>query len=203
MARRNDHSREELKTLILETAWTITGLEGFEALTARKLADQIGYTPGTLYNVFTSMDDLYLALCMRVVEKLGALLWDPACHDPKATPAQNIKTMARSYRAYALDNRHHWMLLFGHTLPDNVKPPAWYGEKVALLFVPLEKVMAPAFAADDKRGVAIAARILWSSVHGLCFLEVSRKIPFITDHATAEEMMDIMIDSFIAGLEKA
>ena len=41
---------------------------------------------------------------------------------------------------------------------------------------------------SSKEKNAIAARILWSSVHGLCFLEVSRKIPFITDHATAEDM---------------
>lgn len=203
MARRNDHSRDELKILILDTAWTITGEEGFEGLTARKLADQIGYTPGTLYNVFASMDDLYLALCMRVIEKLGALLWDPACHNPNATPAQNMKTMAHQYRAYALENRHHWMLLFGHAMAESAQPPAWYGEKVALLFTPLEKLMAPAFAVNDKRGPAIAARILWSSVHGLCFLEASRKIPFITDHASAEEMMDIMVDAFMAGIGKA
>ena len=45
MARRTDHTREELKDLIINAAWTIIETEGAPGLTARKLASAIGYAP--------------------------------------------------------------------------------------------------------------------------------------------------------------
>ena len=38
MARRSDHTREELKNLILEESWKIIEKQGFEGLTARCIA---------------------------------------------------------------------------------------------------------------------------------------------------------------------
>ncbi|QQG35788.1 MAG: TetR/AcrR family transcriptional regulator [Micavibrio aeruginosavorus] len=200
MARRNDHSREELKTMILDAAWNITGDEGFSAVTARRIARAIGYTPGTIYNVFTSMDDVLIALCARVVDELSAMITLPSHYDPAARPDHNLKIMARLYRRYASDHLHHWMLLFGYNLTESTQVPEWYNEKIALLFDPLEQMISPLFAPGGERRKKIAARILWSSVHGLCFLEATRKIPFITDYADPEEMMDYMIDGFISGI---
>ncbi len=73
MARRKDHSREELKDLILQAAWKIVGAEGYEGLTARRVAAEIGYAPGTIYNLFASMDDLCQQLCGRTLDDLYGL----------------------------------------------------------------------------------------------------------------------------------
>lgn len=200
MARRNDHSREELKTMILDAAWAITGVEGFSAVTARRIAQAIGYTPGTIYNVFASMDDVLIALCSRVVDELSAVLSSPSHYTPQACPDQNLKVMARLYRQYACEHLRHWMLLFGYNLTETAQVPEWYNEKIAQLFEPLEQMISPLFSPNDQRRTKMAARVLWSSVHGLCFLEASRKIPFITDYAGTEEMIDYLIDSFTSGL---
>jgi len=85
MARRSDHTREELKNLILSSASRIIENEGYSALTVRKIATDIGYTPGTLYNVFQSMDGLTLALNAERVERLLTLLAE--------TQSTNMKTM--------------------------------------------------------------------------------------------------------------
>ena len=57
MARRSDHSREELYELALEKAGEIAEKEGLRGLTARGVAREIGYTIGTLYNIFEDLDD--------------------------------------------------------------------------------------------------------------------------------------------------
>lgn len=67
MARRSDHTRDELRTLILEAAWSIIGQENAEGLTARRVASEIGYAPGTVYNLFESMDDLILNINLRTL----------------------------------------------------------------------------------------------------------------------------------------
>ena len=58
MARRSDHTRAELKDLALEAARSIVREKGVSALSTRKLADRIGYTSGTIYQVFQNRDDL-------------------------------------------------------------------------------------------------------------------------------------------------
>jgi len=62
MARRSDHSREELHALILECARGIAEKKGLRGLTARRIAADIGYAPGTIYNLFANLDNLILQL---------------------------------------------------------------------------------------------------------------------------------------------
>ena len=58
MARRSDHSREELREMALAATEEIIDQQGLAGLTARKVAAGIGYTVGTLYLVFRNLDDL-------------------------------------------------------------------------------------------------------------------------------------------------
>lgn len=201
MARRTDHTREELKELIITAAWQIIETEGASGLTARKLATAIGYAPGTIYNLFQSMDALYLAINKIILGKLHDVLSSPACHDPNKTPIENMKHMAYLYRGFAQDHKQHWLMLFTHSLTDGHGIPEWYQDEITTLFSPLENLLRPYFANDQSRELKMATRVLWSSVHGLCFLEETGKIALIDDGETAPNMASYLIDNFIAGLE--
>ena len=74
MARRSDHSPEELREMTLAAAIRIVDTEGFRALTARNVARAIGYTPGTLYNLFANLDDLAVHLNGNTLDRLYDLL---------------------------------------------------------------------------------------------------------------------------------
>ena len=52
MARRNDNSRDELKEMSIAAGQEIILAEGFASFSARKVAKNIGYTIGTIYNIF-------------------------------------------------------------------------------------------------------------------------------------------------------
>ena len=60
MARRSDHTREELTELAIDAALALIEADGFAQFSARQVAAKIGYTVGTLYNVFGSYDSLLL-----------------------------------------------------------------------------------------------------------------------------------------------
>lgn len=201
MARRKDHTREELKNLILEMSWGIVGKEGPEGLTARRLADAIGYAPGTIYNVFPSMEALYLQINARTLDLLSGVLSSPACHDAKKTPVQNMKKMAQLYRAFAHDMRPYWLMLFSSALPEGRKLDPWYQEKIDRLFISLEVLLGPFFTARQERKKKMAARILWASAHGLCFLEETGKMPRLGGESMYEEMSGYLIDSFVKGMQ--
>ena len=72
MARRSDHSREELREMTLTAAENIVVEQGYEGLSARKVATAIGYTVGTLYLVFENLDDLILHINARTLDRLHA-----------------------------------------------------------------------------------------------------------------------------------
>ena len=56
MGRRSDHSREEIQAMAIAAAAKLVETEGFQSLTARKVAKAIGYTVGTLYHVFRNFE---------------------------------------------------------------------------------------------------------------------------------------------------
>ncbi|MGB2336434.1 MAG: TetR/AcrR family transcriptional regulator, partial [Alcanivorax sp.] len=60
MARRNQHSREELQALAIDAVRELVVEQGLGKLSVRKVAEKIRYTPGMLYHVFANLDDLIL-----------------------------------------------------------------------------------------------------------------------------------------------
>ncbi len=201
MARRSDHTRDELKEVILNASWKIIEKHGFSGLTARRIANDIGYAPGTIYNIFSSMDDLYLAVNSMTLDKLYDTLSSTECQAPKKTPIQNIKKMAQLYRAFTKKHRSHWLMLFTYILPKGKKPPSWYQEKITRLFEPLENLLKPFYSEKQSRKRKMAARVLWASVHGICFLEETGKIPLISNQENPPDMTGYLIDNFVSGIQ--
>jgi len=202
MARRSDHTRDELRELILKTSSEIIKQEGYAGLTARKLAKEIGYTPGTIYNLFDSMPHLYLVINGQTLDLLYETLSSPACQDDSKTPAQNMKQMAGLYKDFAQEHHEHWLLLYNYRFPQDMELPSWYIEKIARLFEPLEALLRPFYSDRDSHKRQMAARILWSSVHGIFALEETGKISLVTDQNSLSDMTGYLIDNFIAGIER-
>lgn len=204
MARRKDHSREELENLILDAAWTIIGQEGVIGLTARRIATDIGYTPGTIYNVFRAMDDVVMGVNGRTLDKLYTILNDPSCENPPKDPTEQavmcMKTMARRYVAFAQEYRPYWLLLFHQDVVLESSKSDWYEDKIHRLFGPLEQILTPFFSANDTELLQDSARTLWASVHGICYLQETGKINFAYQKPDTTKLIDHLIDTYMAGL---
>jgi AcrR family transcriptional regulator len=76
----------------------------------RQVAEQIGYSPGTIYLYFKNKDALLFTLAnegfMRFAEMLQAAV--DATDDPK----EQIFGMAEGYIAFGLKNPVHYRLMF-------------------------------------------------------------------------------------------
>ncbi|MCK5375065.1 MAG: TetR/AcrR family transcriptional regulator [Alphaproteobacteria bacterium] len=202
MARRNDHSREELKTMIINSSWKIVSKHGLEGLTARRIAQDIGYAPGTIYNLFNSMEDLYLSLNAKTLDLLYDVLNDSTCNDPQKKPLQNMKIMAKHYMDFAQEYRPYWLMLFNLEITEDRIDTTWYSEKIDRLFSPLETLLSPYFSPKQTKKREMAARVLWASIHGLCFLQETGKIALVSKQNNTLDIADYLIDTFIKGLSK-
>ncbi len=123
MARRNDHSREELYELALGAAREIAEAEGLRGLTARRIASRIGYSVGTLYNVFVNLDDLIVHLNGSTLDQLHQTL----DQEPRSgAPETDLSVLLAGYVRFTHERRHLWNLLFEYHLPEGQGLPDWF-----------------------------------------------------------------------------
>lgn len=196
MARRNDHTREELRELILESACKLVASHGAEGVTARAIAKDIGYTPGTIYNLYVSMGDIYLHMNARTLDLLADTL---LAVTPEKDARSAIKAMAYRYMQFAQSYLARWQLLFNLQVTEGRDDVDWYHEKVEAMFEPLEKAVQACLPDRSAAQLKIAARMLWASVHGLCVLQGVDKLSLLGKSQPSNRMVDEMIDVFIAG----
>ncbi|TRW95022.1 TetR/AcrR family transcriptional regulator [Candidatus Methylobacter oryzae] len=190
MARRNKHSLDEIKEMVLAAAETIIVNEGSSALTARRIAMDIGYTVGSIYMVFDSMADLITHINAATVDNLSGQMQQV----PDCAPEQHITELAKTYVAFAGRNFNRWSMIF---IRDN-EPPEWYRQKIKQIFSLVDAQfarLAPNGPAQQNR---LAANALWSGIHGICSLSLSRD-----QDATAikevEDAVVLLAKNFIDG----
>jgi len=196
VARRSDHSRDEIHAMALAAARRIVEADGLHDLTARRVADAIGYSPGTLYNVFTGLDDLVLRLNGGTFDMLSECL---DALPPNDLPEADLKALAAAYIGFIDGHPNLWSAIMEHSLPKEQTPPAWYQAKIDDLMERIETALAPLF--DDVTAAAKkeSARILWSSLHGICSLSRSGKLAVVTA-ASVPQMAENLIVTYLAGL---
>lgn len=196
MGRRSDHSRDELYDMALDAARRIVDADGFRALTARNVADAIGYSPGTLYNLFENLDDLVVHLNGRTLDELHDRL---SARPKTGVPEDDTRRLVDDYVLFLEQHPRLWNVLFEHKLPEGQGLPDWYDLKVDKVMRQVEDALAPLFAPDDAEGKRHAARVLWASLHGICSLSEAGKLEVVTPRPV-REMVTTLVRSFVAGL---
>ncbi len=194
MGRRSDHSRDELYAMALAAAREIAKKEGLRGLTARGVALRIGYTIGTIYNLFENRDDLIIHLNGTTLDTLyEAVAGQRLDDDPEAA----LRALARAYICFTSDHPNLWSMLFDPSAPHGEQLPDWYHEKVQRLLGLPEQALASLFPAGQEKQRHHSARVLWSGLHGICSLARAGALPK-SESETA--MADSLITNFVAGL---
>ena len=196
MARRSDHSREEIREMALEAAEKIVVEQGFEGLSARKVAKAIGYTVGTLYLVFENIDDLILQINARTLDRLyaGMAETQASARDGR----ERMLQLGQVYIRFADEDPHRWSMIFEHRLAEGRELPDWYREKIARMFAIVEEALMPLAAGRPREEVAQAARVIWGGVHGICILAVGNRLG-IAGVDSVQDLTKSLISNYLAG----
>jgi AcrR family transcriptional regulator len=201
MGRRSSHTPQQLRELILEAAYAIIETHGLAGLSAREIARRIGYSPGTIYNMFSNLDDVVLHIEGRVLDALDARL-EVVLQEP-GTGEERVKRLAQAYLAFTHEKPKLWNLLFEHHLPIGAELPDWYQQKLERLLMRVEQGLTPLMPAqvgeaERKRAV----RVLWAGVHGITSLSTADKLSIVTTDA-AGRLVDDLVSTYLNGLRKA
>ncbi len=164
MGRRSDHSRAELERMILFEGHRQLAEVGFSRFSAREVAKRIGYSIGTLYNVFGSHDRLILAINTRTFR-----LWaDHLRERLDSSGGDRIRTLVEGYFSFARENPNLWMAIYDHRLPPDVAMPPEYEAERAELTEIVTKEVAEALPEPERAQAPRLARSLIATVHGHC-----------------------------------
>ena len=200
MARRSDHSREELREMALEAAEKIVVEQGFEGLSARKIAKAIGYTVGTLYLVFENIDDLILQVNARTLDRLYARMAE--AQSAAGGGRDWLLQLGEVYIRFADEDPHRWAMIFEHRLAEGRELPDWYRKKIARMFAIVEAALTPLAGGRPREEVAQAARVIWGGVHGVCILALGNRLG-IAGVDSVQDLTESLISNYLAGFTGA
>ncbi len=199
MARRSDHSRDELKEMALSATEGFLENLPMHEISARQIATAMGYTVGTLYTLFVNLADLQLQVNGRTLAALHAAC--VASDRSDADPVVRIQGYARAYARFAHEQPFRWRAVFSRILPENESLPAWFQAKVDAMFGMLEEPLRQLAPARSDAAIAEAARILWGGAHGITALAMDEHLFHHegSDSLMTDELIARFLDSWSRG----
>lgn len=142
---------------------------GFARFSAREVAKRIGYSIGTLYNVFGSYDQLILAINGVTLDS-----WLTALEARLEGLVDNrLAAAIDAYFDFAIRHRHAWSALYDFRLPEGEPMPEYYQAKVAAITEVVVREIAAALPVEHRAKAPALARSLLATVHGHCFFTLN------------------------------
>ena len=205
---RNAARRPDLLGEIKEIAWKQIAESGAATLSLRAVARELQIAAPSIYNYYSSRDDLVTALIVDAYNSLAEALAASVESLPVEQFAERLFALGWAYRQWAVTYSQRYLLIFGTPIPNYHAPEEITMPAAERALVPLFAVIQASFAAGRLRVERLApltpklesmlklwqeatggihpeilylAQSFWSRVHGLVMLEITHQIPSVLD----------------------
>ncbi len=180
---RKQREKELLKKTILEEAFRIVGREGHQALTIRKLAERIEYSPRTIYLYFEDKEDLLKAI---VEFGFAATLRTLEANDyyRNLSAEEQLKTTIANHLRTAVENVNYYNTVI-HIIQGAEFKPGPHQKKIENW---VSGMLKP-FPTTDGTEQNDSVFLLFASLRGITVELVNRRLP------ASEEELNQHIDA--------
>jgi AcrR family transcriptional regulator len=195
---RREREREELREQILDVAMTIFINEGYEAVTIRRLADEVAYTPGALYSYFADKEALVFALAVRSSEHLNSVF---RALESTAHPLERLWAIGRAYIKFAMEHQAAYDLMFIMSTPIPTMVETGFKDAYTAFYIlrkTVQECMEQGFL--PRADADMAAYALWSFVHGSVSLMIRKRLAMIPEdkyHDLLEGAFSFLINAML------
>lgn len=199
MGRRKDHSRQELAELVLSTAAQIVAEEGGRLLTTRKIAAIIGYSPGSIYNVFANLDAVVAHVNTQTLHGLNQTI---AGLKLTGNPQADALCIVATYLDYAAANPALWAAVVQQTMRTDQGLPDYLAAEMAATFKRVETALAPLFEAHQEGQLQISVRVLWAALQGISSLPPTALV--LADQGVSKETLSKhIVETYLRGIQNS
>ena len=168
IAERKDRQRAERENRIVAAARQIAEGEGWQAVTIRRLAEEIEYSQPVLYAHFESRDAIVAAVAVDGFREITTVLRKAG--RGSAARRDVLESVAAAYLAFARNHPALYEAMF--TLPTGLRfAEADTRSELKAAFDALAAAVAP-----TNGDVEVATETFWAALHGLAELERSGRI---------------------------
>lgn len=200
IAERKLEEKQEMHKRILNGARKIFLEKGYEQASMRSIAQEIRYSPGSLYFYFKDKSEIFHELHK---EGFRLLLNQLKVLDKVADPFERLKASGRVFIQFAQENKDYYNLMF--IVDEPVKDALSEGFQIAEEAISYMQEMVKECQQKGKfkdMDTEYFTFLIISVVHGICALFCKhRNSSFVGK--TNEELMQNGYESFVALLEKS
>ena len=196
---RKELEKQKMQKLILDTAMRLFLEEGFENITIRHIAQEIEYSPATIYLYFKDKDEILYTLHREGFEELYRRQQTILLIDD---PLKRLRRHGEIYVSFALENPEYYDLMFIMRKPvKKIKENKEWDvglRSYGFLGRNIKECMEAGKFPDVDINMATFA--LWSYVHGMVSLIIrDRCIMFPERDANhiVKEALDFMLDNIL------
>ncbi len=194
-----------MRALILDTAREMFAADGYEAVTMRRIAERIEYSPTAIYFHFKDKDALIRELCehdfLVLAQKFASIA-------RIADPVEKLRRTGHLYVQFGLENPNHYRVMFmtPHPKIDPAGSALRHGNPEEDAYAFLKSIVAQGIEQElfrrELRDVELITQTIWAGVHGVISLQIAKHNDQWVEWWPLEDRADLMIDTLIDGLTR-
>jgi AcrR family transcriptional regulator len=196
LSERKEREKLELKNLILDAARKMLLAHGQDGMSIRKIADEIEYSPATIYLYFADKDAI-----LHELMEMGFGVMNEYMKDSfkEKDPIKRIHSIGHAYILFGLENKDWYELMFNSDKPmKHIEKCCEDWDQGMAMFAFLTQTCKEAIEQLKIENVEdhILALHLWSSVHGLVNLSLTERLE-IVQRNSSHELIGKTLDAII------
>jgi AcrR family transcriptional regulator len=202
---RRDREKSELRGKILDAARELFVEQGYDAVTMRKVAERIEYSPTAIYLHFADKEALLREIVGTDFAALAAQFQKLARIED---PMERLIRVGRAYVEFGLAHPNHYRLMFGarpgppmEPLP---KPTTGDPQEDAYAFLRMVVIdaMEKKCLRPELRDPDLVAQVLWSGVHGIVSLQIEHTHAAHSSMRKAKDITALTLEVLMRGLAR-
>jgi AcrR family transcriptional regulator len=203
---RREREKNETRDKILAAARELFAKEGYEAVSMRKIAEAIEYSPTAIYVHFKDKRALMDELC-RV--DFGSMAQDFQYARAVDDPIERLRVLGEGYVQFAVQRPNHFRLMFltPGVHPEELTPDCVEGkgdpsqDGYAILQTTVREGIAQGrFRPVLSANAELLVQTFWAGVHGVASIQVVKHDDPWLKLEPLEQRVKVMIDALIRGL---
>ena len=187
---------EDFRDDLCEVAARLFAAEGFDAVTMKAIADELGVSAMTPYRYFDGKGAIYREVRARAFELFGARVRAALAGDPD--PVARLERLFSAYLEFARESPGAYRIMFELTPPPDAEPGPRDREAAEHTWNPLLSTLEDAVAQGRVAGDPLTlANLCWVHVHGLASLDIAQRLTFGRDF---DELRQPLFHALLHGI---
>lgn len=198
---RKERERSEMQEKILETAADIMNSEGIGAISIRKIASKIEYSPAIVYHYFKDKEDIINHLVALKYQQFLAVLSSSVLNGDNSE--ETLRQGLRRFINYATEMGEEYKIIMLSESPvilarTSVLHQGAVADKQAMAL--LHNILKEIFTDRnyDESRLEILAQVIWASTFGLILRLIIEKV----DEVQKERLTDAYLDFVVNALKE-